>query len=244
MNGTLTQLDYCMRQWGRGAQRDLGIILAFFLIFPLGFLFFLSILVPAASRPQILVGAIMMEVALININVLAQSVAQDKQTHFFELWVSLPIPPMVYVLGNALPMLPVSLLTAAVTLAAGIYLFGISVAVSPLLLFLAMVLIWSSTAGIGYLVAVYGGNPRQVNMLAQFVGIVMTFFAPVYYPVSALPLPAQYLAYVWPLTWGALLLRDLFSANVEGALQALLVLVGFTVAGFALIAYGLRWREK
>lgn len=243
MTSTLRQLDYTMRQFLRGAQRDLGIILAFFLLFPLGFLFFLHILVPVAERAQVLVGAIMMEVALININVLAQSVAQDKQAHLFDLWVSFPIRPMVYVFGNSLPMLPFSLVTAFVTLAAGIYLFHISVAISPLLLLLALILIWSSTAGIGYLVAVYGGNPRQVNMLAQFVGIVMTFFAPVYYPVSALPLPAQYVAYAWPLTWGALLLKDLFDSNTVGALQAVGVLAAFTVGGFALISYGLRWRE-
>ncbi|MDE1821969.1 MAG: ABC transporter permease [Euryarchaeota archaeon] len=244
MNGVFTQLRACMTQFFKSAQRELGLILAFFLLFPLGFLFFLSILVQPSFRPQILVGSIMMEVALININVLAQSVAQDKQSHFFDLWVSFPVSPLVYVLGNALPWLPVSLLTAGVTLAMGIYLFGISVAVAPLLLLVALVLIWSSTTGIGYLVAVYGGNPRQVNMLAQFVGIVMTFFAPIYYPVTALPLAAQYVAYAWPLTWGAILLKALFASNLTQAAIAILVLSLYTAAGYALIALGLRWRAK
>jgi ABC-2 type transport system permease protein len=244
MNSAFTQISYCLRAFARSAQRDLGIILAFFLLFPLGFLFFLSILVPVAERAQILVGSVLMELALININVVAQGIGQDKQNHFFDLWVSFPVSPAVYVLGNALPWLPVSLATAGATILMGVLLFGIHITVSPLLLLGALVLVWSSTAGIGYLVAVYGGNPRRVNVLAQFVGIVMTFFAPIYYPVSALPQVAQYLAYAWPLTWSAILLKALFANNPASALLAMGVLIAYTAAGFTVIGFGLRWREK
>ncbi len=185
-----------------------------------------------------------MEIALVNINVLAQSFAQDKPSHFFELWVSFPLSPIVYVLGTALPWLPISLLTAGVTLAAGILLFGIHLTISPVILVLSLVLVWSSTTGIGYLVAVYGRTPGQVNQLAQFVGVMMTFFAPIYYPVTALPLFAQYIAYARPLSWGAILLKAIFLSQTATATLANGVLSLYTVVGFALIAGGLDWRQK
>lgn len=231
----------------RGLWRDLGIIVAFFFLFPIGFLFFLTAIVPASdpsARAQILVGSMMMELALININVLAQSIGGDKQSHLYDLWVSLPISPSVYILGTALPWLPITLLVTFVTLAVGISAFGIAVVVSPLLLLAALILVWGSTTGIGFLVAVYGGNPRMINQLAQVLGIIMTFFAPIFYPISALPGPLQDLAYVWPLTWGSILLKALFTGSTGSILVPSLVLAAYTVGGFALIALGLRWRES
>jgi ABC-2 type transport system permease protein len=227
----------------RASSRELGIILAFVILFPLGFLFFLSVIVQPALRPQVLVGSIMMEMALLNVNVVAQTIGSDKQSKIYDLWVSLPINPVVYVLANSLSVLPYSLLSAAVTLAIGVAFFGIVLSVPLLLLVAALLLIWASTLGVGFLIGVYGSSPRQINTVAQFVGIVMTFFAPIFYPLSALPLVLQYVSYAWPLTWGALLLHALVVADLSGAALDAVVLAGFTGLWAGLVAVGLRWRQ-
>jgi ABC-2 type transport system permease protein len=228
----------------RAMWRDLGIIVAFFFLFPLGFLFFLSVIVAPGLQAQVLVGALMMECGLININVLAQGIAGDKQSHLYDLWVSLPISPTVYVVGAALPWLPVTVLVSLSTLAVGILVFHISVQLAWWVLLPALVLVWGSTTGVGFLVAVYGGNPRMVNQLAQFVGIVMTFFAPVFYPLSALPVPLQYVAYVLPLTWGTVLLKALFVGNWAMAGLGFLALSLYAAVGFVLMGLGIRWRQS
>jgi ABC-2 type transport system permease protein len=224
--------------------RELGIVLGFTIIFPIGILFFLNQLVAPDLRVQVLVGTIMMETALLNINGLAQSLGNDKATRVFDLWVSLPVSPVVYAVSNALSLLPFTLLSAVITLGFAIVAFHVSimVAVIPLLVG-GFVLVWASTLGIGYLVGVYGGTPRQINSYAQIVGIILTFFAPIFYPVSVLPVPLQIVAYAWPLTWGSEFLVALVHGSGSTALLSGVVLGGYTIAWVVLIGFGLRWRQ-
>jgi ABC-2 type transport system permease protein len=241
---TLYQIRDSLEMQLRATIREVGVILAFVIIFPLGFLFFLGQIAAPALRTQVLVGSVMMEMALLNINVVAQGIGQDKQSKLYDLWVSFPMSPAVYVVALALSVLPFSLASAALTLSVGSLYFHIALLPLILPLLLGLLLVWTSTIGVGFLVGVYGRSPRSINTNAQFVGIVMTFFAPIFYPVSVLPLPLQYVAYAWPLTWGASFLVAIIHGSSAIAAQAALALVGYSALWFALIIAGLRWRQK
>jgi ABC-2 type transport system permease protein len=241
---TLRQLAISTRLSILETMRATGLVLGFTVILPIGILFFLNVLVPAGERTQIVVGTIMMEMALININVLAQTMGSDKESRFFDLWVSLPVNPAVYTLSNALGMLPFSLASALVTLGVAVYGFGVPLAPVELPLLLGgLILVWASTTGIGFLIGAYGRSPRQINAYAQLVGVVLTFFAPVFYPVSILPLPLRYVAYAWPLTWGSTFLVAILRGTGPAVLAAGSVLVGFVALWWVLIGLGVRWRQ-
>jgi ABC-2 type transport system permease protein len=241
---TLYQIVDATAMQYRQTFRELGLLLAFVVLFPLGFLFFLGLLARTGLLVQVVVGAVMMETALLNVNVLAQTIGNDKDHKLYDLWVSLPVSPVVYVVSNALGLLPFSLLSAFLTLGVGDLYFhlGIPLSLVPVLL-LAFLLVWASTLGIGFLIGVYGRSPRQINSVAQFVGILMSFFAPIFYAVSLLPVPLQYVADAWPLTWGAGLLADLLHSDFGAAATASAVLVGFSALWLGVIGYGLRWRS-
>jgi len=226
-------------------NRDIGIVLGFTVLFPIGILFFLNELVAPGLRIQVLVGVIMLEMGLLNINGLAQTMGVDKQSKMFDLWVSLPVSPVVYTLSNALALLPYSLLSAVVTLGVAIAAFGVALPWSTLPLLLGgLVLVWASTLGIGFVIGAYGRSPRQINMWAQVIGILLTFFAPVFYPLSVLPVPLQYVAAAWPLTWGTEFLNGILRGSATTVVGAGAVLTGFVVLWFTLIGMGVRWRAK
>jgi ABC-2 type transport system permease protein len=227
----------------RATVREIGVLLAFVIIFPLGFLFFLGQIATPSLRAQVLVGSVMMEMALLNINVVAQGIGQDKLSKLYDLWVSFPISPVVYVASLALSVLPFSLGSALLTLAAGAVYFHLNLIPLLLPLLLGLLLVWASTIGIGFLIGVYGRSPRAINSNAQFVGIVMTFFAPIFYPVSVLPLPLQYVAYAWPLTWGSSLLVSIIHGAANQVLLATLALGAYAALWLVLIGTGLRWRQ-
>ena len=228
----------------RQTLREIGLILGFVVLFPVGFLFFLGLVVRTALLTQVVVGSLMMETALLNVNVLAQGIGNDKQQKIYDLWVSLPVSPVVYVVANALSLLPFSLLSAVVTLTIGVLYFGVALPLATLPLLLgAFLLVWASTLGIGFLIGVYGRSPRQINTIAQFVGIIMTFFAPVFYPLSVLPPALRYVAELWPITWGSAFMEDILVNAWGPATIAAAVLVAFTAGGFVLIGAGLRWRQ-
>lgn len=244
MISTFRQIGVATDAALRTSFRELGLILGFVVLFPLGFLFFLGAIVQPALRTQVVIGAVMMEMALLNVNVLAQSIGADKESKVYDLWVSLPVSPLVYVVSLALSLLPFSLLSAVVTVAAGVLAFGVVLPLSVVpVLVLGFLLVWASTLGIGFLIAVFGRTPRQINQIAQFVGIIMTFFAPVFYPVTILPEPLRAIAYLWPITWGTVLLTGLVDAQPTTVVEATVVLLVFAVGSIAIIARGLRWRQ-
>ena len=224
--------------------RALGFVLGFTIIFPIGILFFLNVLVPPDLRVQVVVGTIMMEMALLNVNALAQTMGQDKESRIFDFWVSLPVNPVVYTFANALSILPYSLVSALVTLGVAVYGFGVpfSLAVLPLLIG-GLLLVWASTFGIGFLIGAFGRSPRQINSYAQLVGVILTFFTPVFYSVTILPPVLRAVAYAWPLTWGSTFLVALLKGAGPAALLSGAVLVGFVVLWFVLIGLGVRWRQ-
>lgn len=226
------------------SSRELGLVLGFSVIFPVGILFFLNVLAAPDLRVQALVGTIMLDMALLNVNALAQTMGQDKARKEFDLWVSLPVRPAVYTAAVALSYLPYSLAAAAVTLGVGIAGFHIPVPTSTIpTLFAGFFLVWASTLGIGFLIGALGRTPRQINSYAQLIGILLTFFAPVFYPVTVLPVPLQWVAYAWPLTWGSRYLTAVVVGNPGVALEAAAVLAGYVVLWSTLIALGLRWRQ-
>jgi ABC-2 type transport system permease protein len=241
---SLRQIGTATRMLLVESTRALGLLLGFTIIFPIGILFFLNVLVAPAVRTQVLVGTIMMEMALINVNSLAQSIGQDKQSKVFDLWVSLPVSPVVYTLSNALSFLPYSLASAVVTLGVAVYGFGVPLAPATLpLLAGGLVLVWGSTIGIGFLIGAYGRSPRQINSYAQLVGILLTFFAPVFYPVSILPPALRAVAYAWPLTWGSTFLVGILKGATATVIASGAVLAGFVAFWFLLIGLGVRWRQ-
>lgn len=242
---TVRQLAIATRMLLVESTRELGLLLGFTIIFPLGLLFFLNLLVAPELRVQVLIGTIMMEMALLNVNSLAQTIGADKESKIFDLWVSLPISPVVYALSVALTFLPFTLLSAAVTLAVAVAVFHVPVGLGTVGLLLAgFVLVWASTLGVGFLIGVYGRSPRQINSWAQLIGVLLTFFVPVFYPATLLPLPLRLVAYAWPLTWGSEFLVAVVHRATPTALLAGGVLAGYIVLWFLLIARGLRWRER
>lgn len=224
--------------------RDLGLLIGFLIVLPLGFLFFLGAIAQPAQQTQVVVGSIIFQMGLLNINILAQSIGNDKQTRIYDLWVSLPMNPSVYVASTALSVLPVALVSAGATLAVGVWHFGLPISwtILPAIL-IAFLLVWGSTLGVGFLIGVYGRSPRQIGQLAQVVGILLTFFAPVFYPITVLPAFLQYLAYAIPITWGSLLLAAILGTGSVSAIVCAGVLVGFIAVWLVLIAAGLRWRQ-
>ncbi len=241
---SVAQFAVVFRMLFKETTRELAIILGFTIVFPVGLLFFLNHLVAPDLRSQVLVGTIMLEMALLNINALAQSIGQDKQTREFDLWVSLPISPVVYVLGTAAVLLPFSIVSALITLAVAVGAFGLAIAWTTVpLLLLGLVLVWGSTMGIGYLIGVFGTSPRQISANAQIIGLILTLFTPVFYPVSALPALLQPVAYLWPLTWGAQTLVAILDGATRTALVGGIALAVYVTIWLVVIARGPRWRE-
>src|SRR5581483_10534185 len=83
--------------------------------------------------------------------------------------------------------------------------------------------------------AIYGINLEMTNWIVTSVLFLVVMAAPVFIPITALPLPLQFLSYAFPPTYAADALRRLLLGDVnlafylDMAMLALMVVVSFFV---------------
>ena len=162
-----------------------------------------------------------------------------------DMVVSSPTSPAAYVAGMALAEVIYSMPALAVlAVLAAIYIHpGIAQALQLLGVFLLMFL---ASVALGYTLSTFSSDIVQSFAFSRLISTLFSTLPPVYYPITLIPLPFRYLAYLSPTTYAAEI-----SQNTTGLLPlsslgfALAWGVLFSTTGFlALIAVKkARWRE-
>jgi ABC-2 type transport system permease protein len=136
--------------------------------------------------------------------------------------ISLPAVLLGKVLGGTI----FGLMMAAVVTLSSVFVLGLQVNVVYLVLILIpSLLVFSS---LGALLCVLVKEVFEAQTLLNIPRFVMIFLCGVVYPVSAMPVGLQYLAYVMPLTYTVNGLRQSFSASPTMMVFIdTLVLIGF-----------------
>ena len=162
-----------------------------------------------------------------------------------DMVVSSPTSPAAYVTGMALAEVIYSVPALAVlTVLAAVYLHpGMIQALELLGVFLLMFL---TSIAIGYTLSTFSSDIVQSFAFSRLISTLFSTLPPVYYPITLIPLPYRYVAYLSPTTYAAEI-----SQNATGFLSlsnfgvALAWGVLFVSTGvLALIAVKkARWRE-
>jgi ABC-2 type transport system permease protein len=167
-----------------------------------------------------------------------------------DMVVSSPTAPAAYVTGMALAEIIYSVPALAVlTVLAAVYLHpGTIQALELLGVFLLMFL---TSIAIGYTLSTFSSDIVQSFAFSRLISTLFSTLPPVYYPITLIPLPYRYVAYLSPTTYAAEISQHLLSPKSPSFLPlstpevalAWGVLFG-TTAVLALIAVKkARWRE-
>lgn len=163
-----------------------------------------------------------------------------------DMVVSSPTTAFVYILGMAISELVYSL-PSLVTLIVLAALFIHTSLMGAIEIFLAMSLMFAFSIALGFMLSTFSSDVIQSW---AFSGIVSTFLAtipPVYYPITYIPLPYRYIAYLSPTTYAAQIAQNAAGyVAVPGAILAIdwIVLIAVSIAIFIIAAKKTRWREK
>lgn len=162
-----------------------------------------------------------------------------------DMVVSSPTSPAAYVTGMALAEIIYSVPALAVlTVLAAVYLHpGMVQALELLGVFLLMFL---TSIAIGYTLSTFSSDIVQSFAFSRLISTLFSTLPPVYYPITLIPLPYRYVAYLSPTTYAAEI-----SQHATGFLPLSTFGVAFawgvlfaTAAVLALIAVKkARWRE-
>ncbi len=119
-----------------------------------------------------------------------------------DMVVSSPTGPGTYILGMAVSEIVYSIPTLALL----IIFNAVFVKPSPaaaITIFCDMSLIFTFSISLGFLLSTFSSDIVQSWAFSGILSPILTTIPPVYYPISYIPFPYRYLAYISPTTYSA-----------------------------------------
>jgi ABC-2 type transport system permease protein len=162
-----------------------------------------------------------------------------------DMVVSSPTSSFTYLTGMGISELifaaPVILLLAVL---AAIYIHPTLVQAALLVAVMSVTFIFSIV--LGFLLSTLTSDVVQSWGFSGIVSVVLSTLPPVYYPLSYIPLPFQYLAYISPTTYAAEIAQGAIgyiSLSPLNLATDWIILIGVSVALIILAYKKARWRE-
>ncbi len=162
-----------------------------------------------------------------------------------DMVVSSPASWKIYVLGMAFSEIVYSLPALLVLSVLAIYFIHASAAGALTLLGVLLMMFIMSIA-IGYTFATFSSDIVQSFAFSRLVSTLFATIPPVYYPITYIPLPYRYLAYLSPTTYAAGLAQNAggyVPLSGHTVIMFWAILISVTVALFLMAGVKARWRE-
>jgi ABC-2 type transport system permease protein len=125
--------------------------------------------------------------------------------------------------------------------------FGLSLTLAGVLEFVAVLLmVFIASSSIGFTLSTFSSDIVQSFAFTRLISTVFSTIPPVYYPITYIPLPFRYLAYLSPTTYAAELAQGIggyLSLSLTTVIIDWTVLVAVTITLFVLAKTKARWRE-
>jgi ABC-2 type transport system permease protein len=212
---------------------------------PLSFL----IVITFVSKGQLIGQAI--EGGLIMSMFQAGTSLQGDLSHFkndFKLQdmvVSTPSTPVAYVTGMAIGEIIYSIPALAVLVVlAGIYIHpGL---VEALELLAVLLLMFLASVTIGFTLSTFSSDIVQSFAFSRLISTLFSTLPPVYYPITYIPLPYRYFAYLSPTTYAAEIAQNLTGMVDLSSASIVTAWIVLATVSFVLLLVSIRkarWRE-
>lgn len=163
-----------------------------------------------------------------------------------DMLVSSPVSPAIYVAGIALSELVFSIPDLVVLSILAIIFIHIPV-IAALTLVAVMLLTFMFSISLGFFISTISRDVIESWAFMGLISMVLSTLPPVYYPVTYIPIPFRYLAYISPTTFSAIIAQGSigfikFSSSFILTSWVVLILVSAALIIFAIKRS--RWREE
>ncbi len=182
-------------------------------LFPFTILVPLRIIAPARLEPFIAVGTVILTL-IYCFSTASQDLAVDRLLKRIVILLSKPVTPLEYFLGillsNAMQTLPATVIVIIV-----LWIVGLIEVKDIALLLLGLVAGWYILTIMGYItaLALLSRDYNTIIIVSNSISFIITFMAPVYYPLELFPEQLRILAYLIPTTHIANIVGE--ACNVE-----------------------------
>ncbi len=162
-----------------------------------------------------------------------------------DMLVSSPTSAFTYMLGMAMSALTNSLpaLTALTILS---LLFIRTGPVGVLTILAVFSLIFSFSVALGFMLATFSTDIQQNRAFVSILTVILATIAPIYYPITYIPLPIRYLAYLSPATYGAEIAQNAIGVlplSASNLAVNWIVLIVVSCVLFVIVVKKSHWRD-
>ncbi len=188
-----------------------------------------------------LVGVVMVFIATI---MTAVGVVRERERGTLEQLMVTPLSATELMIGKIVPYVVISLVDLLIVVVAGVFIFDVPFAGSPLLLFGLSFIFLVACLGIGLLVSTVSQTQQQAMQLAIFTLLPQILISGFIFPLAAIPWGVRWLAYLMPLTYflpisEGIFVKDLGMVNLW---PYALILLGYAAVVILLAAWRFRRR--
>ena len=167
----------------------------------------------------------------------ALSVTREIERGTMENLLSMPITPVEVMLGKIIPYVLVGFIQATLIIGIGVFLFGVPVRGSLVMLALLSTLFITTNLSIGYTFSTIAQNQLQAMQMSMMFFLPSILLSGFMFPFLGMPLWAQYMGEALPLTHylrivRAIMLKGATLQNLQydAAALILLMLVAMAIA--------------
>jgi ABC-2 type transport system permease protein len=162
-----------------------------------------------------------------------------------DMIVSSPTSAKMYMGGMALAEVVYSIPGIAILIAlAAIYLQPSLVQIA--ILATVLLLMFAVSVAIGFMLSTFSSDVVQSYAFSRLLSLLFATLPPVYYPITLVPYPFNYLAYLSPTTYAAEIMHSAtgyLNLSIENILLDWAVLIGVCAVILFIAVKKTRWRE-
>ncbi len=119
-----------------------------------------------------------------------------------DMLVSSPTSALAYAFGMAIAALTNSIPALSVLLALSILFIRASL-VGVVVIFAVFSLMFAFSVALGFMLSTFSTDIQQNRAFVSILTVILATIAPIYYPITYIPLPIRYVAYLSPATYAA-----------------------------------------
>lgn len=226
-------------------MKNYPVILINTVFLPFSFLFLIVLVSRGSLIGQAIQGAFIMTVFQSGMSIQTDLAHLKNDFKLQDMVVSSPTSWSTYMFGIALAEI-VYALPALIVLTVLAHFFLVLSLVGLLEFIAVLFLLFLVSIAIGYTLSTFSSDIVQSFAFSRLISMLFSTIPPVYYPITYIPLPFRYLAYLSPTTYVAEIAQ-----NAAGYLQVpslnlifgWIVLIVLTVTLFFVAKTKARWRE-
>ncbi len=177
-------------------------------------------------------GVMTLILLLVSAMMTSITIAREKELGTMEILLVSPLPPHLIVTGKVVPYIVLSFINALVILAMGVWIFGMPIKGSLVLLLAECVLFVLTSLGLGILISTIT-DKQQTAMMASMMGLLMptVLLSGFIFPIESMPKPLQWLSNIMPAKWFIIILKDIMlkGSGLREVWPQTLLLAGMTV---------------